>query len=149
MTGPGPSWPGIRFLLGPIPRGSDTNAELKRRLRLWEDGRFDELVWRVLGQQAETTRKSSSAAKVDQDEEKLGKRARVTTAAGAAGKALKGLVGGLAAGTAEERARWTASLIPRSALAAGPCTSHAAAACAFAWGGRDLRQAKLNMRQAG
>ena len=41
---------------------------------MWEDGRFDALVDRVLGQQAETDRRSAS--NTVQTDEKLGKRAR-------------------------------------------------------------------------
>jgi hypothetical protein len=45
-----------RLLLAPVPEGVDRNTELKRRLRLWELARFDDLILHVVGQQAEAER---------------------------------------------------------------------------------------------
>ncbi len=84
-------------------------------------------------------------------EERRGQRARQKTAAGAVSKAMKGLVGGVAPGTAEERSQWTSDLIPRSTVVAGPCTSpeECAAAAECAWGAGDVRVARTEMRNAG
>eukprot|EP00973_Karenia_brevis_P004023 554606-Karenia_brevis.AAC.1 len=73
-----------------------------------------------------------------------GRKARQKTAAGAVSKAIKGLVGGLAMGSAAERHQWTADLIPRSGAALGPCTNaqEQENACESAWGGGDMRAAK-------
>ena len=49
-----------------------------------------------------------------QTEEQRGKRACALTARGSIRKAMKGLVGGAPAGSAERRKQWTTALIPRS-----------------------------------
>ena len=69
-----------------------------------------------------------------QTDEKLGKRARQKTAAGAAGKVPKGLVGGVASGTA---ALWTTELIPRCSAPAGRFADvqeqSSSCECSWAW----------------
>ena len=40
-----------RLLLADIPKGHDRNAELKRRLQMWEASQMHELISRILGQQ--------------------------------------------------------------------------------------------------
>jgi hypothetical protein len=66
-------------------------------------------------------------------------------------KAVKGLVGGVAPGSATERADWAVELIPRSGLEAGPCTQQdeAAGVDACAWGDGDLKKASREMKEAG
>ena len=144
-----------RLLLGTVPQDVDRNRELKRRLLLWEQGRFDELVLHVAGQQADPSRRlqrtAMAGAWTDSSEERLGKIARQRTAAGAISKAVKGLVGGIALGTPTERAQWTSDLIPRSCVVDGPCTRgvEAEEAKACAWGSGNFRQARNEMRAAG
>lgn len=84
------------------------------------------------------------------DDTRRGRTARQQTAAGATIKAVKGLVGGVASGTPEEREAWAADLIPRSGLPTVPCThpSEANAAKECAWGGGDVREARIEMRAA-
>jgi hypothetical protein len=140
-----------RLLLGTVPQDVDRNRELKRRLVLWEAGRFDELVLHVAGQQADATNRMQRSTVASTDtEERRGKVACQRTAAGAISKAVKGLVGGIAPGTPAERSQWTAELIPRSA-ADDPLTrtteSEAAKTCA--WGGGDYQRARTEMRAAG
>jgi hypothetical protein len=80
-----------RVLLAQVANGVDRNSELKRRLRLWEVGDFDELFARIRGQQTETERtsKAHKPHQLQKDEESKRKAARRKTAAGAAGKATK------------------------------------------------------------
>ena len=59
----------------------------------------------------------------DDDDERRGKRARKMAAANAVSKAVKGLVGGVAMGSAETRERWASKLIPRSTVVGSPCTT--------------------------
>ena len=143
-----------RLLLASIPQGVDRNTELKRRLRMWEQGCFDDLVAHVAGQQVEAERRGrgGEAGRETETEEKKGRKARQLTAANAVGKVLKGLVGGVAAGSPEERAQWTADLVPRSETTGdGPCSREAEliAAQECAWGGGDVNLAKREMSEAG
>ena len=71
-------------------KGVDRNSELKQRLHLWE-----------IGTQPQT-------------DEQRGKRACALTAPGSTSKAMKGLVGGAAQGSADCRRNWTTALILRS-----------------------------------
>ncbi len=142
-----------RLLLGPVPDGKDRNEELKRRLRLWEQGNFDELAHMMLGQQAEARRRARGAHEAgdpDAEEERLGRRARLTTAKGAVSKAVKSLVGGVADASPEERSAWTAEYIPRCGDDRGPFASaqEADMARAGAWGAGDRREARREMRKA-
>ena len=57
------------------------------------------------------------------NEERLAAQTRRKTAAGVTGKALKGLTGGVAQGTVDERKSWTLQQIPRSDLESGACTT--------------------------
>ena len=146
-----------RLLLAPVPEGLDRNTELKKHLTHWENGRFDDLVAHVAGQQASPTqrgvRAGHSQGAQSQTEEKLGKKARQQVASQAVSKAMKGLVGGVAAGTAQEREQWAADLIPRSGHSApgGPFTTpdEAEAARRPAWGAGDVAAARAEMREAG
>jgi hypothetical protein len=116
-----------RLLLAPVPEGVDRNTELKRRLQHWERGRFDELVQHVAGQQVkvERLRQGRQTASIDNSEERLGRTARQKTAANAVSKAMKGLVGGVAAGSPSERERWAADLIPHTAQCSAQWPLHA------------------------
>ena len=105
------------------------------------------------GQQAEGRRHrgAQSAGVSDDDDDERGKRARKMAAANAVSKAVKGLVGGVAMGSAETRERWASKLIPRSTVVGSPCTTapeqNDAKKCA--WGAGDARKAQAEMRQAG
>jgi hypothetical protein len=65
--------------------------------------------------------------------------------------AMKGLVGGVPNGSAEEKRQWTESLIPRSSDATIAHPDHAAIAAARmqAWGKGDANAAKAAMREVG
>ena len=67
---------------------------------------------RLLGQRVESDRLKCKESLVD--EERLGKATRCKAIAGTIGKAIKGLVGGVQEGSADERRKWTHDLIPRS-----------------------------------
>ena len=145
-----------RLLLPHSPADVDRNTEIKRRLNLWERGQFDDLVQTVVGQQAEAERQrrpteQSAILRESEAEERQGKRARQKTAGNAVRKAVQGLVGGVAAGTDEERARWATEYIPRSSIGVSPCASveEADAAKACAWGQGNVQQARREMRSVG
>ncbi len=143
-----------RLLLGPIPSGLDRNTELKRRLQLWERGCVDELLQRRAGQHAEAVRIAGDAPGTpldDPDEERLSRRTRQKTATGGVSRAMKGLVGGVAAGDAQERAQWATEYIPRSESVRSPFATRdeCEAAREAAWGAGDQAAANREMRQAG
>ena len=73
-------------LVGPILR-LKTGGKGWRRLRLWEQGSFDELVQRVVGQQVERDRPAQEHGAPD-TEERRGDRAKQQAAAGAKSKAV-------------------------------------------------------------
>ena len=139
-----------RMLLAHVPKGMDRVMELKRRLRLWEEGQFDELIRSVVGQQQSEDQARATPARQN-GEERRGARAKQQAAAGAKSKAVKGLVGGLAAASPEQRQRWTEEMIPRCQRASGPraTAEEANEARACAWGGGDLRAARKDMQAAG
>ena len=138
-------------MLGPIPKDVDSNTELKRRLRLWEEGQFNELVMHVAGQQAdgahEKARNADDYSEVS--DEQRARAAKQKTAAKATSKAVKGLVGGIAQGNAEQREQWTKDLIPRSAIPDGVCSAEEAEdAKVCSWGNGDYQVAKKAMSKA-
>ena len=135
-----------------VPTGADRNGELKRRIRLRERGDVDDLAPRVAGQQVcsgSRSRPNHPDENPDADEEKRGRRARVQTAIGSKGKAMKGLIGGVAGGNADERRQWTNALILRSeeSTRAHPDDNERAGAAATAWGNGNFRDALAAMRQ--
>ena len=102
-----------KMLMGPVPKGMDRVEEIKRRLELWEEGNFKELIGRVAGQQAEMIRAPDRPQAHERSDEQVGRATREKAAAAAVGEAVKGLAGGVAPGIAAERKRWTVDLIPR------------------------------------
>ena len=82
-----------------------------------------------------------------QTEEQRGKRACSLTASGSISKAMEGLVGGAAQGSADCRQNWTTALIPRSS---GNGTHPTDAVCAegagVAWGSGRYKPARRAMR---
>ena len=103
------SWE-LRTLLAEVPKGPDRNSEIKkRRLQLWEAGKVHDLIGRILGQQHTGPQEKKTLR--PQTAEQRGKRACALTARGSTSKAMKGLVGGAAAGSAEHRMHWTTALI--------------------------------------
>jgi hypothetical protein len=113
---------------------------------------MDDLIHYVVGQKIRSASGGSSAKRggVTSDEENKGKRACVQTAAGSVSKAMKGLVGGVAEGSANEREPWARSLIPRSenTQLAASADDERREASAVAWGKGDFRAAKAAMRDA-
>ena len=140
-----------KLLLAPVQAGTDRNDELKRRLHLWEGGGFEELMRRLLGQQAATRRRGNASSTADESEEMRGRRAKQKTAAGSVSKALKGLVGGVASGSPADRKKWTTELIRRGCDVNGIYTTEGEVtdAKACAWGAGDVKSAQTEMRQAG
>ena len=141
-----------RLILAPVPDGADRNEEMKRRMRLWDEERFEELARRVQGQQTSASRRPEQArggGQVDTDEGR-GRRARVRTALNQGSKAMKGLVGGVASADAATREMWAKSLIPRSAKGDGALTSseERRQSVALAWGEGNFRQAMAAMKES-
>ena len=73
-----------------------------------------------MGQQVQDVVKTEPEGEAN--EERLATQTWKKTAAGAIGKALKGLTGGVAQGTVDERKSWTLQQIPRSDLGIEACT---------------------------
>ena len=90
------------------------NSELKQRLHLWESGQISGLISKVLGQQSFGPPRRTARGVQPQRDEQRGKRACALTARGSIIRAMKGLVGGAAQGSADCRTNWTTALIPRS-----------------------------------
>ena len=116
---------------------------------------MDELVQWVVGQQLSQNSRSQRGSlhdfdKLTEDEAK-GRRACIQAAVGSRSKAMKGLVGGVAHGSPEERARWTESLIPRSedASLCHPSSEDHALSQTMAWGGGNFQRAKAAMCEVG
>ena len=84
-----------------------------------------------------------------QTEEQRGKRA--LTARGSISKAMRGLVGGVAAGKAEHRRQWTAALIPQSSWQrfANPTDTERTQAARAAWRGGRCKEARSTPREQG
>ena len=87
-----------RLFVSEGAKESDRNAEFKQHLQRWE-----------AGQQRREKRTMHP-----QTEGRRGKKACALTASGSIINAMKGLVGGTAASSAERRKNWTTALIPRS-----------------------------------
>ena len=93
----------------------------------WDNGRFDELVMLVAGQQAVALRWQQSMDPgpigVSDDDERRGKRARRKAAGNAVRKAMQGLVGGVATrqpSASNGRLGISQGALSRRALAPGP-----------------------------
>ena len=100
-----------RLLLAEVPKITYRNAELKLRLRLWEAGDVNELISKMFGQQHSGPLRRRKRVMQPQTDEQRGKRACAMTARGSIiSKAMKGLVGGAAQGSADCRKNWTAAL---------------------------------------
>ena len=103
-----------RLLLAEILNGVDRNSELKQRLQLWESGQITALIGLVPGQQNSGPLRRTTGKTQPQTDEKRERRARALAARGSISKAVKGLVGGAAQGSADCRRKWTTALIPQS-----------------------------------
>ena len=102
-----------QLLLLKVPSGHDRNTELKQRLRLWEAGSFTislEEFWDSSTLGNRTGQRQPPA----RTEEQRGKSASAPTTKGSISKAMEGLVGGAASGSAACRKHWTTARIPRS-----------------------------------
>ena len=65
-------------------------------------------------------------------------------------KAMKGLVGGAAQGSADCRKNWTTALLPRSSgIGTHPTIAESAGAARIAWGGGRYKAARSAMREQG
>lgn len=135
-----------RFILAPIPTGANRIEELGERLDLWDQGRFDDLIGKIVGQQVQDAVRAETEGEAN--EERLATQTRKETAAGATGKAFKGLTGAVAQGTIDERKSWTLQQIPRSDLGDQACTTREERKDAgrLAWGGGDTKKATRAFR---
>ena len=139
-----------RLLLAEIPKCVDRNSELKLRLHLWETGQISDLICKVLGQQNSGMLRRTARRVPPQTDEQRPKRACALTARASISKAMKGLVGGAAQGSADRRRNWTTLLIPRSSgIGTHPTSAECAEAARIAWGGGRYRAARAAMREQG
>ena len=92
-----------RLLLAEIPKGVDRNSELKQGLQLWGSGQISVLIGKVLGQQNSGPPPRTARKTQPQTDEQRGKRSCALTARQSISKAMKGLVGGSAQGSADCR----------------------------------------------
>ena len=122
----------------------------KLRLQLWETGEISELIGRVLGQQHSGLLRKRKRTMEPQTDEQRGKRACALTARGPISKAMKGLVGGAAPGSADCRKNWTTALIPRSSGLGTHLTNaeRSEAACG-AWRSGRYKAVRSAMREQG
>ena len=102
-----------RLLLAEVPKGTDRNLELKLRLRTWEEGQISELISKISGQHHSGPLRRTKRTMQPQTDEH-GKRACALTTTGSISKAMKGIVGGAAQGSADCWKNWITALIPRS-----------------------------------
>ena len=135
-----------RLLLAEVPKGLQRNAEVKRRLQLWEAGEVHDLIGRILGNTLGNNTGEKNTTR-PQTKEHRGDRVCAFTAKRSISKAVKGLVGGGATGTAEHRIHWTTALFPRSS-GRGTHSTGAQAARA-AWGAGRYKEARNAMREQG
>ena len=128
-------------------KGVDRNSELKQRLQLWESGQINALVGLVVGQQNSGPLRRTARKTQVQDEQRR-KRACALTARGSVSKAMKGLVGGAAQGSAYCRRNRSTALISTEL---GHWNSSHRAECVeasrFAWGGGRYTLARGAMRE--
>ena len=108
--------------------------------QLWETGEISEFVGRVLRQQQ--LGPLHRRKRIVQPPQR-GKKACALTARGSISKAMKGLVGGAAQGSADCRKNWTAALISRSSgSGTHPTSAECAEAAHAAWGGGRYKAAR-------
>ena len=137
-----------RLLLAEVPTGSDGNAEMKLRLQLSGENR--ELIGRVLEQQHSGPLRRRKRVTQPQTDEQRGKRGCALKVLGSTSKAMKGLVGGAAQGSADCRMNWTTALIPRSSGSGTHTTSaEFSEAAPVARGGGRYKAARSAMREQG
>ena len=135
-----------RLLLAEIPKGVDRNSELKQRLHLWESGQISDLISKV---RSGPPRRTARGVQPQTDEQR-GKRACALTARASISKAMKGLVGGAAQGSADCRRNWATALIPRSSdIGTHPSSAECAEAAGISWGGGRYKLARSAMREQG
>ena len=88
----------------PVPCcNPERNSELKQRLHLCETGQISDLISKVQGQQNSEPLRRRARRMQPQTDEQRGKRAFALTARGSINKAMKGLVGSAAQGSADCR----------------------------------------------
>ena len=138
------------LLFAAIPKGVDRNSQLKQRLHLWEVGHITDLISKVLGQQSSGPFRRTPKTVQPQSDEQRGKRSCALSARGSISKAMKGLVGGAAQGSADCRLNWTTALIPRSSgIGTHPSSAECVEAARIARGGGRCKLARGPMRAQG
>ena len=116
----------------------------------WETGEISELIGRVLGPQHSGLLRRRKRTMQPQTDEQRGKRACALTARGPISKAMKGLVGGAAPGSADCRKNWTTALIPRSSgLGTHPTDAERNEAARGAWRSGRYKAVRSAMREQG
>ena len=119
---------------------------------MWKQGDFVGAIRRIDAQTIRRGELAEHSRRRDQDtEEDLGQRNRKLAIQGAGSKAIKGLSGGLAEGSAEQRDKLSRDLTPKDERPGDACHAEAAdifrdAACS--WGAGDPDQAKKDLIEA-
>ena len=107
-----------KLLLGTVPAGSNIRVELATRLRLWQSGKYAELLVRVEDQHRATVRRRSTRGAAA--EGKRGQRARTLLREGAYSKATNSLHTDMADLDDAAQLSWGSTLLPRSTR---PCAA--------------------------
>ena len=104
-----------KLLLGQVPKGANIRVELAKRLRIWEDSEFGELLLRAevqrAGREADRRRRRGGAT---DDVRARAKRSRAFARDGAYGKAVHVFTSDVAELSSGQQAQWAAELLPRS-----------------------------------
>ena len=115
-----------KLLLAPAPRGANLRVELAKRLQLWQEGSYVELLVRAEDQHRERTR-ARAALRGASTHGNLARRARMLMAEGAYSKAASSLSTEIAQLTEEEQRAWGTKLLPSSTRPAQALASPEAA----------------------
>jgi hypothetical protein len=103
-----------KLLLSPPPRGTNIRVELAKRLQLWVDGAFEELLSRAEGQARDRARRNALLQGAPKHGARA-RRARALIAEGAFSKAASSLHTEVAILDAEKQVTWGRTLLPGSA----------------------------------
>ena len=138
-----------KLLYGVPPKGYSLRTELGKRLTLWNEGRFEELLLRAEAQhgarlEARRNRRTGATARA------AALRAKKLAAEGAYGKAVQGLTSETDQFITNEQETWTRKLLPQSGRAAGsPAGSAPASSQAPGGSDADAEAAPAGVHAAG
>ena len=113
-----------KLLLGPVPRGSNRRVELAKRLQLWKEGAFEELLVRAEEQRRQSERLGITRRAVP-DSAARARRACALISEDAYSKAASSLHSSVSSLDASSQTQWGARLLPRSTRPAEALSSEA------------------------